>query len=169
MFLCSRCDRVRFVPHLVCLYHRYTPSHSARVLLLLDLTFIPLKRLSGRLDRLLLCIIIFLHILPFPVSLPSSYSSLTYLFSPYSLSLPLLMVFLKCSLCLVFYLCAQPLFYNAQGNTTFLVLSQGTLFKTHLVVFSHIFGEILHSFLYSSATLTELMTHYLITSYVLQL
>lgn len=53
-----------------------------RVLLLLDLTFIPLKRLSCPPDRLLFCIIIFLPFLLFSLSLPSSDSPLTYLFSP---------------------------------------------------------------------------------------
>ena len=82
-------DLLSTFPCLVCLHHERTLCFSLsllppppRVLLLPDLTFIPLKRLSGPPDRLLFCIIIFLPFLLFSACLPSSYSSFTYLFSP---------------------------------------------------------------------------------------
>lgn len=86
------------------------------VLLLLDLTFIPLKRLSGPPDRLLFCIIIFLPLFCYFHSI--LHSALTFC----ALALGILKV--QCVF-FFFFICfvhvPSHCFYNAQGSASFFV------------------------------------------------
>lgn len=79
--ICFPCSLIWFVCVFFFFFSLSLLPPPPRVLLLLDLTFIPLKRLSDPPDRLLYRIIIFLPFLLFSACLPSSNSSLTYLFS----------------------------------------------------------------------------------------
>lgn len=147
--ICPSCSLIWFVCIINALsVSRFSPlPPPPRVLLLLDLTFIPLKRLSGPPDHPLFCIIIFLPFLLFSACLPSSYSSLTYLFSP--LCSHFLYRILKVQ-CFFFSVCfvhvhshcftmprAMQVFCSSHS------VSLETLFENSDVSFKHILGGIL--------------------------